>query len=142
LRSHSFLCLYQPFFAAAVILSFLPPHSYSCANGGKELGPPHRGVDPFLGDRKEATRACGRRSPAAKDESRPAGVEGAADQSPRAVATRGLRGELRCLPREGAWGAVKPIHAGHPALLRGGAPSPRPNSISQAAIFVAFCEGY
>jgi hypothetical protein len=104
LRPHSFLCLYQPFSATAVILSFLPPHSYSCANGGKELGPPRRGVDLFLGDGKEPVRGCGRRSPMAEDEPGPTGVEAAADQSPGAITTRGLRGELHRLPREGARG--------------------------------------
>jgi hypothetical protein len=89
-----------------------------------------------------AARACARRSPVSKDKPGPIGVEGVADQPPGANATRGLRGELRCLPREGARDVAEPIHAGHPALLRGEAPSPRPNSISQATIFVAICEGY
>jgi hypothetical protein len=52
-------------------------------------------MDPFLGDREEAVEACTRQSPMAEDKPRSAGVEGAADPSPRAGATRGLRGELQ-----------------------------------------------
>jgi hypothetical protein len=59
---------------------------------------PHEGMDPFLGDGKEVVGACGQWSPAVEDEPGSAGVEGAIDQSPGAVATRGLRGELRRLP--------------------------------------------
>jgi hypothetical protein len=61
-----------------------------------------------------------------EDKPGPTGVEGVADQPLGAGATGGVRGQLCRFPREGAQGSAKPIYAGHPALLRGGTPSSRP----------------
>jgi hypothetical protein len=69
-------------------------------------------------------------------------MEGATDQPPGAGAPEGLRGELHRLPREGTWDATHPVYEGAPTLLWGGAPSPCPHSISQAAIFAAVYDRY
>jgi hypothetical protein len=60
----------------------------------------------------------------------------------RSVPTAGVRSELRLLPRAGIWRAGEPLYAGDPTPLQGGVHNLSPNSISQAAIFVAVCEGY
>jgi hypothetical protein len=108
---------------------FLPPSSpypVLSAHGGKKLDPPYGCVDPFLSDGEEPRRAGGRRSLTTEDEPGLAGVEGAADQPPGVVASRGLRGELCRFPRKGAQGAAEQVHAGDLALLWGGASSSRP----------------
>jgi hypothetical protein len=60
----------------------------------------------------------------------------------RSVPTAGVHRELRLLPRAGIWCAGEPLHAGDPAPLRVELHNLSPNSISQAAVFVAVCEGY
>jgi hypothetical protein len=60
----------------------------------------------------------------------------------RSVPTAGVHRELRLLPRAGIRCAGGPLYAGDPVPLWGGVAQPHPNSISQAAIFVAVCEGY
>jgi hypothetical protein len=96
------------------------------AHGGKESSSPCGRMSTFFGNGEEARGPGSRWSPSTEDELEPAGVEGAAVQPPRAGAPRGLCGELHRLPREGAWDATEPVHAGAPALLQGGAPSPCP----------------
>jgi hypothetical protein len=111
-------------------------------NGGQKLDPPYGHLGLFLGDGAEAGGVCPRRASTAESESDPARVESAAVRPPRTGASRRLRGELHGFPREGVWRVGQPLHKGAPPLLQSGAAPPRPNSISQAAIFTVVWEGY
>jgi hypothetical protein len=58
------------------------------------------------------------------------------------VSAAGVCRELRLLSRTGVRSAGKPFYAGDSACLWGELHNLSPNSISQAAIFAAVCEGY
>ena len=60
----------------------------------------------------------------------------------RTESPRRLRREPRAAPRAGIRRPRRQIHAGAMRVLRGGPDNFGPNSISQAAVFVAVCEGY